>query len=116
MARIDWARFLPIYLQAGPRSLLAEVAREVPESVSSASTASGSTRLVEQLSAAPAQQRRKLLLEYLRDAVAEVTRTDASEIREEAGFFDLGMDSLMAVELRRRLEQAVGKACRRRWQ
>ena len=55
------------------------------------------------------QQRRKLVLEYLRDAVAEVTRIDASEIREEAGFFDLGMDSLMAVELRRRLEQAVGK-------
>ena len=41
--------------------------------------------------------------------MAEVTRIDAAEIREEAGFFDLGMDSLMAVELRRRLEQAVGK-------
>src|SRR6185437_11245240 len=32
-----------------------------------------------------------------------------SEIREDAGFFDLGMDSLMAVELRRRIEQNVGK-------
>ena len=71
--------------------------------------ASGSTRLVEQLTAAPVQQRKKLVLEYLRNTVAEVTRIDASEIREEAGFFDLGMDSLMAVELRRRLEQAVGK-------
>ncbi len=108
VARIDWARFLPVYLQAGPRSLLTEVAGEIPGPVSSVSTASGSTRLVEQLTAAPAQQRRKLLLDYLRDAVAEVTRTDPSEIREEAGFFDLGMDSLMAVELRRRLEQAVG--------
>ena len=46
---------------------------------------------------------------YLRDAVAEVTRVDVAEIREDAGFFDLGMDSLMAVELRRRIEQAVGK-------
>ncbi|WP_264001267.1 acyl carrier protein, partial [Mycolicibacterium gadium] len=58
---------------------------------------------------APVQQRKKLVLEYLRNTVAEVTRVDASEVREEAGFFDLGMDSLMAVELRRRLEQAVGK-------
>ncbi|WP_179466979.1 type I polyketide synthase [Mycolicibacterium vinylchloridicum] len=109
VARIDWTRFLPIYLQAGRRELLAEVAREVPESVSATTTASGTTRLVEQLTAAPVQQRKKLVLEYLRNTVAEVTRIEASEIREEAGFFDLGMDSLMAVELRRRLEQAVGK-------
>jgi acyl transferase domain-containing protein len=111
VARIDWARFLPIYLQAGRRELLAEVAREVPESVSAnrASESGLNTRLVEQLTAAPVQQRKKLVLEHLRNTVAEVTRIDASEIREEAGFFDLGMDSLMAVELRRRLEQAVGK-------
>ena len=55
------------------------------------------------------QQRKKLVADYLREAVAEVTRVDAAEIREDAGFFDLGMDSLMAVELRRRIEQAVGK-------
>jgi acyl transferase domain-containing protein len=111
VARIDWARFLPIYLQAGRRALLAEVAREVPESVSVKGTSDSSvnTRLVEQLTAAPVQQRKKLVLEYLRNTVAEVTRIDASEIREDAGFFDLGMDSLMAVELRRRLEQAVGR-------
>ena len=108
VARVDWSRFLPIYFQAGRRALLAEVAREVPDAVSSAPGGSGSTRLVEELTAAPVQQRRKLVLEYLRDTVADVTRVEAAEIREEAGFFDLGMDSLMAVELRRRLEQAVG--------
>ena len=72
-------------------------------------TPAGKTQLVERLTDAPVQQRKKLLTDYLRDAVAEVTRVDASEIREEAGFFDLGMDSLMAVELRRRIEQGVGE-------
>ncbi|WP_006241768.1 type I polyketide synthase [Mycolicibacterium tusciae] len=109
VARIDWGRFLPIYLQTGPRSFLAELAREVGDSTPSSSGSSGTTRLVEQLTLAPVQQRKKLVVEYLRNAVAEVTLTDAAEIREEAGFFDLGMDSLMAVELRRRLEHAVGK-------
>ncbi len=111
VARIDWAKFLPIYLQAGRRPLLDEVAREVPAAATAALTsgASGTTALVERLTAAPVQQRRKLVLEFLRGAVADVTRVDVSEIREEAGFFDLGMDSLMAVELRRQLEQAVGK-------
>lgn len=47
VARVDWARFLPIYFQAGRRALL--VAREVPESVSSVADSSGSTRLVAEL-------------------------------------------------------------------
>ncbi|MGO9351827.1 MAG: type I polyketide synthase, partial [Mycobacterium sp.] len=108
VARIDWASFLPLYQVAGKRSFLAHLQREVPESAP-APTASGATQLVEQLTLAPAQQRKKLVVDYLRDVVAEVTRIDAAEIRDEAGFFDVGMDSLMAVELRRRVEQAVGK-------
>lgn len=112
VARIDWARFLPLYQQAGRRAFLAEVEREVPTeltTVAPAVTPSGKTALVERLTNAPIQQRKRLLTDYLRDVVAEVTRVDAAEIREDAGFFDLGMDSLMAVELRRRLEQGVGK-------
>ena len=108
VARIDWARFLPLYQQAGRRAFLSELEREVPDPAS-AVTPSGKSELVEQLTNAPVQQRKKLLTDYLRDAVAEVTRVDAAEIREDAGFFDLGMDSLMAVELRRRMEQGVGK-------
>ena len=109
VARIDWARFLPIYQQTGRRAFLAELERELPESAPAA-TASGTTRLVEQLTVAPVQRRKKLVVDYLRDVVAEVTRVDAAEIRDEAGFFDLGMDSLMAVELRRRVGHGVGKA------
>jgi acyl transferase domain-containing protein/acyl carrier protein len=110
VARIDWARFLPLYQQAGRRAFFAELEREVPTAVplTGISGPSGTTELVERLTNAPVQQRRKLLLDFLRDAVADVTRVDPSEIREDAGFFDLGMDSLMAVELRRRIEQGVG--------
>ena len=108
VARIDWARFLPLYQQTGKRSFLAELEREVPDKAPVV-TPSGKTQLVERLAGAPVQQRKKLLTDYLRDSVAEVTRIDVAEIREETGFFDLGMDSLMAVELRQRLEQGVGK-------
>ncbi len=108
VARIDWAKFLPLYQQAGRRAFLAELEREVPSAVP-VTTASGKTELVERLTNAPVQQRRKLMSDFLRDAVADVTRVDPAEIREDAGFFDLGMDSLMAVELRRRIEQGVGK-------
>ncbi|MDT5278802.1 MAG: hypothetical protein QOG95_5734, partial [Mycobacterium sp.] len=108
VARIDWAKFLPLYQQTGRRPLMEELAGEVPDAAPTLAP-SGKTQLVEQLTNAPVQQRKKLLSNYLRDAVAEVTRVDPAEIREDAGFFDLGMDSLMAVELRRRIEQGVGK-------
>ncbi|OBF28319.1 polyketide synthase [Mycobacterium sp. ACS1612] len=108
VARVDWARFLPLYQQAGRRAFLAELEHEVLDAVP-AVTPSGTTDFVQRLTNAPVQQRKKLVTDHLRDAVAQVTRVDASEIREDAGFFDLGMDSLMAVELRRRIEQAVGK-------
>ncbi|PXX08700.1 type I polyketide synthase [Mycolicibacterium moriokaense] len=112
VARIDWARFLPLYQQAGRRAFLAELEREVPSELTTvvpAVTPSGKTELVERLAGAPVQQRKRLLTDYMRDVVAQVTRVDAAEIREDAGFFDLGMDSLMAVELRRRIEQGLGK-------
>ncbi|GAB7066829.1 type I polyketide synthase [Mycolicibacterium hodleri] len=110
VARIDWARFLPLYQQAGRRAFLAEVERELPaeQAATTAVTATGRTPLVERLVNAPVQQRKRLVTDYLRDAVAEITLVDAAEIREDAGFFDLGMDSLMAVEMRRRIEAGVG--------
>ena len=108
VARIDWARFLPLYQQAGRRAFLVGLEREVPASAPTV-TPSGKTQLVERLTNAPVQQRKKLLTDYLRDAVADVTRLDGAEIHEDAGFFDLGMDSLMAVELRRRIEQGTAK-------
>ncbi|MCZ0727859.1 type I polyketide synthase, partial [Mycolicibacterium iranicum] len=110
VARVDWSRFLPLYQQVGRRAFLAELEREIPGQLTAEApaTRSGKTALVERLTNAPVQQRRKLLIDYLRNVVAEVTRVDAVEIREDAGFFDLGMDSLMAVELRRHLEQGVG--------
>jgi acyl transferase domain-containing protein/NADPH:quinone reductase-like Zn-dependent oxidoreductase/acyl carrier protein len=109
VARMDWSRFLPLYQQAGRRAFLTELEREIPDAVAPV-TPSGKTPLVERLTTAPIQQRRKLLTDYLRDTVAEVTRVDVAEIREDAGFFDLGMDSLMAVELRRHIENGVGAA------
>ncbi|PRC46254.1 hypothetical protein C6A85_91015, partial [Mycobacterium sp. ITM-2017-0098] len=98
VARMDWTRFLPLYQQAGRRAFLAELESELPDAVPTVVTPSAKTPLVERLTNAPVQQRKKLLTDYLRDTVADVTRVDVAEIREDAGFFDLGMDSLMAVE------------------
>ncbi|HXS84627.1 MAG TPA: SDR family NAD(P)-dependent oxidoreductase, partial [Mycobacterium sp.] len=108
VARIDWASFLPLYQLTGKRPFLAQLQKEVPESAP-APTSSGTTQLVDRLTVAPAQQRKQLVVDYLRDVVADITRIDPAEIRDESGFFAVGMDSLMAVELRTRVERAVGQ-------
>lgn len=108
VARVDWAGFLPVYQLQRKRAFLSRLQAEIPL-MEPQQIATGAPQLVEQLTLAPVEQRKKLVLDYLRNVVAEVTRIDAAEIRDAAGFFDLGMDSLMAIELRRRLEQGLGK-------
>ncbi|HJT93896.1 MAG TPA: SDR family NAD(P)-dependent oxidoreductase, partial [Mycobacterium sp.] len=108
VARIDWTRFVPFQQMQRKRAFLAQIERELPETAV-ASVSAGTTPLIDELKAAPVQQRKPLVLEYIRNAVAQVTKIDPTEIRDDMGFFDLGMDSLMAVELHRRLERGLGR-------
>jgi thioester reductase-like protein len=108
VARVDWAKFLPVFQLQSRRPLMAEMEREYPTAVVHA--ANEKTPLVRRLAQAPSEQRKAMLQEYLRNAVADTMRLDPAQIREDAGFFDLGMDSLMAIELRQRLEKDLGRS------
>ena len=62
--------------------------------------------LVKRLRNAPASDRERLALDFVREEVRLLLRLPAPP-PPEVGFFDLGMDSLMAVELRNRVNRAV---------
>ncbi|NET03815.1 MAG: amino acid adenylation domain-containing protein [Symploca sp. SIO2B6] len=67
----------------------------------------------EQLEALPPSQRRGLLVEYLRIQVAKTLGVSSPEqIELGQRLFDLGLDSLMAVELRSRLQSSLGCSLR----
>jgi len=97
-----------------------ELARRVPgrlpaflEEVSggAGAAAAGPSEFLAALYAAPPARRRALVGAHLREQVGRVLGLDASvALDEEQGLFDLGMDSLMAVELKNRLEASVGHA------
>ena len=65
--------------------------------------------LVERLRGVPGSEREEAVIGFLQEEVASVLRL-RSIPATDAGFFDLGMDSLMAVEFRNRLNQALGGA------
>ena len=68
-------------------------------------SAGTSEDLLSRLGAAPAGAREGLLVSYLQQEVQAVLRLPAAP-EPAVGFFDLGIDSLMAVELRNRLNRA----------
>ena len=71
--------------------------------------ASGSTRnVLSRLRESPGVEREEVLVAFLQAEVQSVLRLP-SEPAPTVGFFDLGMDSLMAVELRNRLNRAFAE-------
>ncbi|MGO9510380.1 MAG: SDR family NAD(P)-dependent oxidoreductase [Mycobacterium sp.] len=107
LARIDWPRLLKFQQFMRKTSALADFEIEFGETAMGP-VSSQTTPLVEELKVAPVQQRKPLILEHLRNSIADVTKINAPEIRYDTGFFDLGMDSLMAFEVHRRLERTLG--------
>ncbi|ARV59084.1 polyketide synthase [Nostocales cyanobacterium HT-58-2] len=64
--------------------------------------------LLSQLKATLAHERRTILMEHIRSAIRNVIGLNAStRIEPRQSLFDLGLDSLMAVELRNYLEKSV---------
>ena len=60
------------------------------------------------LEAAEVGQRRAMLAAHVREQVAQVMRLDPAEIDPRIPFGSLGLDSLMGLEIRNRLERSLG--------
>jgi acyl transferase domain-containing protein len=106
VAKVDWAVFAPIYSAKVRRFLLDELDAPAPTDDAS----SGPSELARRLADALPGDRRDLLFAHIQAETSRVLGLDGPLEREEGqGFRDLGMDSLMAVELRNRLQRDVGR-------
>ncbi len=101
VASVDWPTFQKAHEGSSP--LLEEL---LSVSSDEESTAERSTEtLLERLSGKQMIDREEILVEYLQEELQAVMRLQSAP-SSSVGFFDLGMDSLMAVELRNRLNRA----------
>jgi acyl transferase domain-containing protein/acyl carrier protein len=108
VADIDWAVLKPLHEARRVRPFLARMGVQ-PVVVTSHGHVS-TPAVIERWHTAPADLRHDVLLAFVSDEVATVLGLDRREpVPLDTGLFELGMDSLMSVELRRRLEQGVGQ-------
>ena len=92
--------------QAGPANPLLDRLRASGERGSLPGAPAGG--LLDALRAAPAATRQPMLLEHVRGRVARILRLELSHVDRDAPLKSLGLDSLMTLELRNRLEADLG--------
>jgi acyl carrier protein len=104
VAAVDWSVFKPVYTRRIGTKFLERMPDALP------AVASGETT---EVMSAPTTRRwttREELEQVVCDYVAEILGTDARQVaRSNEGFFAMGMDSIMTVELRNRMETLVGR-------
>jgi len=109
----DWTQLLdlpegrtlaPVFTELASRALLAHGITN-----SENATQPPAATLRERIAAAPANRRRNVLRDFVREQTTQVLGlTDARELDLDEPLRQLGLDSLMAVELRNRLGVAAG--------
>jgi acyl transferase domain-containing protein/acyl carrier protein len=109
VADMDWSVFRPIFEARRKRPLLESLEalpKETEQVKAREEKRHGPLQEIEQASAI---ERKPLLHDYIRTQVAEILGFRSPDrVDPRQGFFRMGMDSIMTVQLRNRLETALG--------
>ena len=98
---VNWKQYREFYPAGSASPLLSELAREDGRSPPGQRAAQSERR--DALLAAEPAERRQLLQSYLSEQVARVLGLSPSKLDLQQPLSDLGLDSLMAVELKNRI-------------
>jgi len=107
-ADIDWSRLKPLYELTKPRRFLAHLV--TASAAAAAETSATLSVIVQKVQGLPATQRLEALASHVSATVSQVLGLGngaATTLATATGFTDLGMDSLMALEIRRALEGSL---------
>jgi len=119
IADIEWSKLKPIYEARRHRPFLAEVA-DLPDATTLVAThreTNGTSAMQEKkqpelrrrLANAGADANVEIVTDWVRELVANTLGVKSSDaIHDETGLFEMGMDSLMSIDLKGRLEKGSG--------
>jgi len=107
VADISWPKFQEMYELRGKQSFLNLVREE--SQISLAQKPDLQPQMRQQVTSAPEDEREDMLRAYLQEELGKILGLPPSDLPEiEMGFFDLGLDSLMAIDLKSQLERDLG--------
>jgi len=111
ITRIDWQRFAASYEARGERAILEEVRPERSEPGKASGDEPAQRSALELALEERDEAERLRLVERVlsREVGAVLGRTEQQELGRTQGFFEAGMDSLLAVEVRQRLQAQVSQ-------
>jgi acyl carrier protein len=104
--RVDWSKWRQFFrgMQANP--LLERIFSALESEESTGATSDWRNRI----DAAPPTEKQAVICQAVREAVGSVLRVKPDSLRDDQPLTDLGLDSLMGVEIEASLEAAVGVA------
>jgi acyl transferase domain-containing protein/acyl carrier protein len=118
--RIDWPHWLDYFTssQKGIPALVAELVdlpalnqkRTGGTPQTTRSTETESVSIADDLQAAPPNQRLARMTDYIRSELAEVLGCQDTQLNVQEGFFEMGLNSLMAIQLKTRLQSGLDQA------
>lgn len=105
---VDWTQLARSFNGQPPPALIADLLKEKAQPAAAKSARDSGPRLsTRDLLAVPADRRHALLLDYVQKNLARVMALDAPELDPEESLSNLGLDSLMALELQHSLEESL---------
>ena len=102
---MDWTQFARSINGNQPPALIADLLKETAYAAG-AKASTGPRMSLQELLAAPSERRHAVLLAYVQKSLAQVMSLDAPELDPEESLSNLGLDSLMALELQHSLEES----------
>ena len=106
---VDWTQLARSFNGQQPPALISDLIREKARPAAAKVARESEPRLcVQEILAAPPARRHALLLAHVEKSLAQVMALDAPELDPEESMSNLGLDSLMALELQHSLEESFG--------
>jgi len=104
--RVDWAKWRQFFRSVQENPLL----EQILSAVEGQETGGVTSDWRHKIESASADEKESVIAEAVRDVVGSVLRVKPDSLRNDQPLTDLGLDSLMGVEIENSLEAAVGVA------